>query len=154
MFNAFTQRKKIEEEKFSNKVERIKLLSHRNNNSKSMSSIKRAIAWAEKNKDNAVSEILQKGTGCYIPETFYQFRNHSEKGNVYLRHYVPDKQRIIITTREYFQRNYIKEPYNPKEPNIRKDLWVRVKAKENQFTDHLMFPLLASRNNLIELEFQ
>jgi len=134
MFNGFINKKKEEELAKVKRAEFRKKTLTKTKNTQSQASIQRSKIWSANNYNNDVAQILLYGANPYKHESLHEFRDYPQKGNIYLRTYIPEKQRVILSINEYFSRNYIKEPYNPKDPNVMNGLWLRKKAKDKHIS--------------------
>jgi len=89
----------------------------------------RVTQWVGDNMASKTAEIMQKGISSLYSAETHQFRDYSPKGSIYLRSYIPEKTRILLSTSKYFQEHYIQEPYNGNAPNISKAKWLRERSK-------------------------
>ena len=88
--------------------------------------------WIKRNIDTELATKLQEGTCDLSNAIHHQFRDYIPYANVYTRQYVPEKERVLINTLQYFKGHYIQEPYDSSSPSIQKSNYLRKQLKEKE----------------------
>jgi len=138
MFNAYILKKEIDEQNFiqclQNQIAKGKFNIAKNN--LSIKALKRTKMWTE-NQNSETSQILKNGIQNHVHESLYSFRTNCDEKNIYIRHYLPEKQRVPFLTSIYNSSFYKKEPFDIKQPNVTNGLWLRLKLKEKQISGNM-----------------
>jgi hypothetical protein len=84
----------------------------------------RKLAWIQQNIHSDVANALINGANPFINIEQHQFREYTPYANIYVRKYMPEKERVMATAVKYFNGHYVKEPYC-NTPSIDHSCWTR-----------------------------
>jgi hypothetical protein len=83
-----------------------------------------------------------------IPQTpAFIFESKENNQNQLNYHsYVPEKNRILLSTSKYFQEHYIQEPYDKMAPILNKNKWLRPRQKTREINHKMKWGIIAFFN--------
>ena len=100
----------------------------------------RKLAWIQQNINSDVANALINGANPFTNIEQYQFREYTPYANIYLRKYMPEKERVLATSVKYFNGHYIKEPYS-NTPSIDHTCWTRKRMPQKELGISLTYVL-------------
>eukprot|EP00826_Nyctotherus_ovalis_P002679 TRINITY_DN10540_c0_g2_i1.p1 TRINITY_DN10540_c0_g2~~TRINITY_DN10540_c0_g2_i1.p1 ORF type:complete len:415 (-),score=92.83 TRINITY_DN10540_c0_g2_i1:73-1317(-) len=129
MYSAYSNKKNAAQEKLAD-AQHKKILNIANKHLKARNSCAsqsqiRMSQWMNSNLNSKAAELLRKGCSSLNHPDLHNFRDYNAKASIYLRKYIPEKNRILLSVGRYFNEHYIQEPYNENAPNIKKYTWLK-----------------------------
>jgi len=143
MYNGFLHKrlkgKELKIETDIHKNAQIKRAASTNVDMYRTQSLARTNQWIRQNQGTKTEAVLAQGSTLLVHPEQHNFRDYSPMGSVYVRKYVPEKTRVLLTTTQYFHGHYIQEPFNTASPNIQKGRWLRPRNKPTEIGDHMTY---------------